>query len=431
MTITIVGTGFVGAVTAAVYAHLGQTVIGLDIDENKVASLREGKVPFFEPGLEELLRQEQEAGRLTFRSDYEGAIKDSDVVVIAVGTPSSAEGRVNLDYVYASAEGMAPFLKPDAIVVIKSTVPPGTLDTVAEAIEAKTSSKFYMASVPEFLREGSAVGDTLHPDRVVIGAEAEHVFAVLEELHKPLDAPILRVNPVSAQMAKYSANAYLATRITFANQIADLCEKTGADIEEVILAIGHDKRIGNHYWYPGFGYGGSCFPKDVKELAYYSKQVGLRENLLVHLDRLNEERIPQLMSAYKDLIGGWQDKKVAVLGLSFKPNTNDMREAPSTKIVPYLLEEGARVSGYDPKALEEAKRIFGDDGRLSLVTTVEEAIKDADVVVALIEWPEIVGFNYALARVDTKKQWLIDARNQLEPQVIKSLGFEYLGVGRK
>lgn len=433
MTIAIIGTGFVGAVTAAVYAHLGQTVIGLDIDENKIASLRQGKVPFFEPGLEELLKTEQAAGRLSFTTDYQEAIKEADIVVIAVGTPSSSEGQVNLEYVYASAEGMAPFLKPEAIVVVKSTVPPGTLDSVAEKIGAKTSTKFYMASVPEFLREGSAVKDTLNPDRVVIGTENQQVFEKLEQLHQPLGAPVIQVSPESAQMAKYSANAYLATRITFANQIADLCEHTGADIEEVIRAIGFDKRIGDHYWYPGFGYGGSCFPKDVKELAHYSKSVGMDQNLLVHLDRLNEERIPNLMSRYSETIGEWQGKKVAVLGLSFKPNTNDMREAPSTKVVPYLINAGAEVVGYDPKALAEAKRVFGASDKndnLSFQSTITEAVKNADVIIALIEWSEITGYDYSSARVENKKQWFIDARNQFEPETIKNLGFEYLGVGR-
>jgi len=433
MTIAIIGTGFVGAVTAAVYAHLGQTVIGLDIDENKIASLRQGKVPFFEPGLEELLKTEQAAGRLSFTTDYQEAIKDADIIVIAVGTPSSSEGQVNLEYVYASAEGMAPFLKNGAIVVVKSTVPPGTLDSVAEKIGAKTSTKFYVASVPEFLREGSAVKDTLNPDRIVVGTENQQVFEKLEQLHQPLGAPVIQVGPESAQMAKYSANAYLATRITFANQIADLCEHTGADIEEVIRAIGFDKRIGDHYWYPGFGYGGSCFPKDVKELAHYSKSVGLDQNLLVHLDRLNEERIPNLMSHYSETIGEWQGKKVAVLGLSFKPNTNDMREAPSTKVVPYLINAGAEVVGYDPKALAEAERIFGASDKndnLSFQSTIAEAVKNADVIIALIEWPEITGYDYSSARVENKKQWFIDARNQFEPETIKNLGFEYLGVGK-
>ena len=291
LTVAIIGTGFVGAVSAAVYASFGNMVIGLDIDEQKVAALRQGKVPFFEPGLEELLQQEQTAGRLTFTTSYQEVISTADVIMIAVGTPSSAEGKVNLDYVYAASEALAPHLKQDAVVVVKSTVPPGTLDEVRTRIDAHAEVAYTLASVPEFLREGTAVEDTLHPDRVVIGAESDAAFAILEQLHAPLKAPVVRVNPISAQMAKYTANAYLATRITFINQIADLCEHTGADIEEVIESIGHDKRIGHQYWYPGFGYGGSCFPKDVKELAHYSRTVGLGDNLLNQLDRLCSRHI--------------------------------------------------------------------------------------------------------------------------------------------
>ena len=424
LTVAIIGTGFVGAVSAAVYASFGNMVIGLDIDEQKVAALRQGKVPFFEPGLEELLQQEQTAGRLTFTTSYQEVISTADVIMIAVGTPSSAEGKVNLDYVYAASEALAPHLKQDAVVVVKSTVPPGTLDEVRTRIDAHAEVAYTLASVPEFLREGTAVEDTL------IGAESDAAFAILEQLHAPLKAPVVRVNPISAQMAKYTANAYLATRITFINQIADLCEHTGADIEEVIESIGHDKRIGHQYWYPGFGYGGSCFPKDVKELAHYSRTVGLGDNLLNQLDRLNEERIPTLLEAYSDWIGGFEGKKVAVLGLSFKPNTNDMREAPSTHLIPALLDAGATVAGYDPKAMEEAAAVIPAHDYLTFVPDLSEACENADVIIALIEWPEIIEFDYASVRTQ-RAQWFIDARNQFDPKTITSAGFKYRGVGRK
>jgi UDPglucose 6-dehydrogenase len=434
MTIAIIGTGFVGVVSAAVYASLGEIVIGLDIDESKIESLKQGKVPFFEPDLEELLKKEQASGNLTFTTQYLQAISNADLVIIAVGTPSAADGQVNLDYVYSAAESMAPFLKEGAIVAIKSTVPPGTLDEVSQRITAKLEDKalnFSMVSMPEFLREGKAVADTLQPDRVVIGTTDDQVFAVLEDLHKPLGAPIIRVNPISAQMAKYSANAYLATRITFINQISDLCHHTGADIEEVIKAIGYDKRIGDHYWYPGFGYGGSCFPKDVKELAHYSRQVGLDQNLLNQLDRLNEERIPKLMSQFASKInGGWTGKKVAVLGLSFKPNTNDMRDAPSIKVIPLLLENGATVSAYDPKSLPEARLVFKDTSKIEFCEDINTACQDADVIIALIEWQEITGFDFSTVRRQNSNQWFIDARNQFEPSIISSFGYQYMGIGR-
>lgn len=433
MTIAIIGTGFVGVVTASVYAHLGNKVIGLDIDENKISSLKQGKVPFYEPGLEELLIEEQEAGRLDFTTDYEMAISNAEVIIIAVGTPSNQEGMVNLDYVYSASENLASYIKPGVIVAVKSTVPPGTLNELKSKISTKTDVDFFIASLPEFLREGSAVKDTLNPDRVVIGATDEHVFDKLEQLHLALGAPVLKISPESAQMSKYASNAYLASRITFINQIADLCEQTGADIEEVIDGIGFDKRIGSHYWYPGFGYGGSCFPKDVKELAHMSKNFGLNDNLLVQLNRLNEERIPKLMSDYGEIIGGWQGKKVAVLGLSFKPNTNDMREAPSTKVIPSLIEHGAKISGYDPIAVEDAKKLFASSlgDNLSITESLDDALTDADVIIALIEWPDIVNYDYSLAKIDGKKQWFIDARNQQNPTDIKKIGFEYLGVGRK
>lgn len=417
-------------VTAAVLASFNNTVFGLDIDEDKVASLKKGKVPFYEPQLEELLLREQKRGNLTFTTNYKEAIETADVVVIAVGTPSTEEGKADLSYVMAATESMSPFLKEDAIVVVKSTVPPGTLDVFEESIKRKTDKKFHMASIPEFLREGTAVEDTLHPDRVVIGATDPSVYERLEELHSPLGAPMVRMSPESAQMAKYAANAYLATRITFINQIADICEKNGADIEEVIEGIGHDKRIGRHYWYPGFGYGGSCFPKDVRELAYYSREVGLDRNLLVKINEINDERIPKIMSQLEKEVGGFENKTVAVLGLAFKPHTDDMREAPSTKVVPWLLKKGASVVGYDPKAQESAERVLPSSPQLSYSATVDAAIKDADVIMCLIEWPEVVSFDYVDSKHPDKTQWIIDARNQLDSGELEAAGYKYFGIGR-
>ncbi len=425
MQITIIGTGFVGVVTAAVYASFGNKVIGLDVDPKKVESLEKGKVPFYEPDLEAMLLEQQKQGNLTFTTDYQAAIKDAEVIMIAVGTPSAADGQADLKYVFAASESLAEHLAPEAIVVIKSTVPPGTLDLVAAKIKAKTHVPFYMASLPEFLREGSAVQDTLHPDRIVIGAAEPHVSDKLALLHEPLKAPIVKVSPASAQMAKYSANAYLATRITFANQIADLCDHNGADIQEVIQAIGYDKRIGNHYWYPGLGYGGSCFPKDVKELAAYSRAVGESNNLFNKISDLNSTRLPKLLEYFSSKLGGWEGKKVAVLGLSFKPNTDDMREAPSICLIPTLTGAGAEVLGFDPKAVWTEKT-----SGFTQVSSIQEACSDADVIMAVVEWPEIVHFEFGQLRHNEKDQWFIDCRNQFQPASIKSLGFHYLGIGR-
>jgi UDPglucose 6-dehydrogenase len=438
MNICIIGTGFVGVVSSAVFASFGNTVVGLDIDQAKIDKLKQGIVPFYEPGLTDLLLEQQQKGHLQFTTDYKAAISEADVIMIAVGTPSAPDGQADLTYVLASAQSLAPFLKEGAIVAIKSTVPPGTLAKVGEKITPLTKVKFFTASLPEFLKEGSAVQDTLHPDRVVIGASENQVFETLEKLHQPLNAPIVRVSPESAQMAKYAANAYLATRITFINQIADLCEKNQADIQDVIQAIGYDKRIGSHYWYPGFGYGGSCFPKDVKELAAYSRAVGEANNLLNKVNEINDQRVWNLLDKYGQTLGGWENKKVAVLGLSFKPNTDDTREAPSTRVIPYLVTHGAQVTGYDPQVKWSSNfeyRMPGSTATLNQTSftqlpSIQEATQDAEVIIVLIEWKEITAYDFSTVRKANTPQWFIDARNQFSPATMKELGFTYIGVGR-
>lgn len=429
MKVAVIGTGFVGVVTAAVFASFGNEVVGLDIDENKVKSLRKSIVPFFEPGLTELLTAQQKNNNLTFTTDYKTAISQAKVIMVAVGTPSQKSGEVDLTYVYAACEQLAPYLEKDAVVVVKSTVPPGTLQSVRNHIEKHTKVRFYVASVPEFLKEGTAVQDTLHPDRIVIGAVEDSAFTTLSKLHEPLKAPMIRVSPESAQMGKYSANSYLAMRIAFINQVADLCEHNGADVEEVIQVMGHDERIGTHYWYPGLGYGGSCFPKDVKELAYYSTEIGKDDNLFVKLSEVNEARIPMLLEQFSEKVGSWKGKTVAVLGLSFKPDTDDMREAPSTKVIPWLLEQEAKVVGYDPQALEVAEKYFGKHKNLQLVDSLTKAVKKADVIMVLIEWKEILEFNFGSSK-EKSTQWFIDTRNQFQPSVISGWGYSYLGIGR-
>lgn len=430
MTVTVIGTGFVGVVTASVFSSFGNTVIGLDVDANKIQKLRQSQVPFYEPGLEELLQTEQKKGHLTFTTDYKEAISQSDVIMLAVGTPSTPEGGADLKYLKAATESLAPHIKEGAIVAVKSTVPPGTLKDLEEILKKNSNKKFYTASLPEFLKEGTAVEDTLHPDRVVIGATDAKAFDVLKELHTPLHAPIIEVTPESAQMAKYTANSYLAVRIAFINQVADLCEKNGADIQEVISIIGKDKRIGEHYWYPGLGYGGSCFPKDVKELAYYSRSIGEGDNIFNKIAALNEARPEELLQKYEKSIGGWQGKTVAVLGLSFKPNTDDMREAPSTKVVPVLLKKGATIHAYDPQALEVAQQFLPADKSITYFDDIRKAITDADVIMLLVEWSSIVSFDYGSAK-SKKNQTIIDVRNQLQPEEVMKQGFAYIGIGRK
>lgn len=429
MKIACIGTGFVGVVTSAVFAKLGHQVTGLDIDENKVRLLSEGNVPFYEPGLSDLLAETLASGNLSYTTSYKDAISEADVVFIMVGTPSAPDGQADLKYVFAAAESMAPFLKKDCIVVLKSTVPAGTNQKVEELIKAKSGIEVAVASAPEFLKEGSAVEDTLHPARVIIGSTEPRAIEVLKELHRPLSENIIVMRPESAQLAKYASNTYLAQRITFINQIANVCEKTGADIEEVIKGMGADPRIGSHYWYPGLGYGGSCYPKDVKELAAYSRAVGDNGSLFIKIDELNESRIPLLMKEYENLIGGFTGKTIAVLGLSFKPNTTDTREAPALKVIPHLLKAGAKVRATDPKAIEEAKKILPED----VIYAIDpyEAISGAHAVFLLIEWPEYQGLDMSkLASSMLAPKIFFDTRNQYQLEAVEKAGLKYKGVGR-
>lgn len=427
MNLTVIGTGFVGVVTSAVFADFDNKVWGLDIDEKKIQSLKRAKVPFYEADLEKLVAKGLKSGNLNFTTSYQEAISDADIVMIAVGTPSSPDGQADLKYVLKAAESSAEYLKPGAIVIVKSTVPPGTNDKVAQVIKGKTKVNFYMASLPEFLREGTAVHDTLNPDRVVIGATQPQVIETLKQLHQPLKPKFVVVRPESAQMSKYAANAYLATRITFINQIANLCQANGADIQEVIEAMSPDKRIGSHYWYPGLGYGGSCFPKDVKELAAYAKAIGESGNLMIQVDKLNEERIGLMMDNLEQRVNGWKGKTVAILGLSFKPNTDDVREAPSLKIIPLLRKAGANLVGYDPKASEAIKTV---EPKLRQASTAYEALENADVALLLIEWEELINLNLDKVAKLMKGNVLIDTRNQYSPKAVAKAGLEYIGVGR-
>ncbi len=423
MTITVIGTGFVGVVSSAVFASFGNRVYGLDVDEAKIKSLSSGKVPFFEPNLEEMVNHGINDGNLSFTTDYAEAIPQSDVVIIAVGTPSAPDGTADLKYVLAAAESLAPHLKPRTIVAIKSTVPPGTSQKVLDVIQKHTQVEAVVVSLPEFLREGSAVTDTLNADRVVIGATDQWAIDKLLELHRPIKGERVIVRPESAQMAKYSANAYLALRITFINQIADICEKTGASVEEVIRAIGPDKRIGTHYWYPGLGYGGSCFPKDVKELAAVSRKLNETDSLLILMDQINEARIVRKLDDFGNQVGGWKNKQVTVLGLAFKPNTTDMREAPSLKVIPYLKDQGAIIKAYDPKATDEARKFWPD---LFYANDLAEAISQAEVVLITVEWDEFKQLD--LTKI-AANGWVIDTRHILDPNQVKAAGLNFIGIG--
>lgn len=427
MNIAIIGTGFVGVVSSAVFASHGHHVWGIDIDSSKIAKLNQGIAPFFEPGLEELLQEGIRSELLTFTTDYAAAIPSAEVVMITVGTPSSPEGKADLSYVLSACESLGPHLRPGAVVVIKSTVPPGSFQQVAAVLSNTTKVSYHLASVPEFLREGSAVADTVSPDRIVLGVTDEISENVLTKLHKPFQAPLVVTKPESAQLGKYAANAYLALRIGFINQIADFCEASGADVNDVIKIIGHDRRIGSHYWYPGLGYGGSCFPKDVRELAYSSKVLSLGETLFTSLNSINSARIAKKLAAWGKSVNGFSHKRVAVLGLSFKPSTTDLRESPALTVIPYLLDQGATVVGFDPMAVEEAEKLLPAHEKLQLTSNLATAIEDADILLALIEWPQIITHNYQAKK--GRPQWFIDARNQFNPQQLRQAGFTYIGIG--
>ncbi|MBI2309809.1 UDP-glucose/GDP-mannose dehydrogenase family protein [Candidatus Collierbacteria bacterium] len=430
MTIAVVGVGFVGLVTAAVFSKFGNTVWAVNRDKQKSEELKKGKVPFFEPGLEELVKENVDAGRLKFTVEYPEAIREADVIMIAVGTPSAPDGTADLSAVFEAAQSLAPHIKTGAIIIVKSTVPPGTNNKVKEIIKIYTKKQFYTASVPEFLREGTAVEDTLHPDRILIGANEPFVIKKLLELHRPLNGETVIMRPESAQLTKYSANAYLANRIVFINQISDLAEKTGADVQEIIRGMGLDRRIGLHYWWPGLGYGGSCYPKDIKELTAYARRVGEGDGLFEKIDQLNENRLLKMLSKFEKAVGGWNGKTIAVLGLSFKPNTDDMREAPSMKVIPVLTAAGAAVSVYDPQASGHAKKILGDSVA-TYAANPYEAVKGATALIILVEWDEFRSLDLAKIKKNmTTDAVFIDTRNLYDPQRIKEAGLKYVGIGR-
>lgn len=427
MNITVIGTGFVGVVTAAVFAHLDNQVIALDVDQVKIDSLSQGKIPFFEPKLKELVQEGIDKNKLAFTTNYSEAISDADVIMISVGTPSAADGTADLKYLKTAASSLAPHLKTGAIVAIKSTVPPGTNQIIDEIIKQSATTSFSLVSLPEFLKEGTAVDDTLHPDRVVIGAKEPDVIEKLKTLHIPLGGQQIIVSPESAQMAKYSSNAYLAQRITFINQVANLCEKNGANINEVIAVMGADQRIGSHYWYPGLGYGGSCFPKDVRELAAYSQSINEGDGLFVKLNELNDRRIPKLMNKFEAQVGEFENKSVAVLGLSFKPNTDDMREAPALTVIPILQQKGATVKAYDPKAGDMAKNLLEN---CEITDSLEAALADVDIAMLLIEWQEFISKTPDYFKSHMKGKYIIDTRNQFDKNAFEQAGFIYIGIGQ-
>ncbi len=429
MTITFIGHGYVGLVTAAVFADLGNTVWVVGRTKEKIENLKRGVMPFYEPGLEEMVKRNTQGKRLLFTLDYQEAVSNSEVVFIAVGTPPKKSGEADLSSVFAAAQGLSKSLDGYTVVVTKSTVPPGTNRKVGEIVSKMKPQKanFDIASIPEFLREGTALSDTLHPDRVVIGSDSVKARKILTDLHKPIDGKVVLTNIETAEMIKYASNSLLSTKISFAHAMAFLSERVGADVEDVLEGVGLDKRLGRAFLYPGVGYGGSCFPKDVRALIAIAESVKYDFKLLKAVDEINNQASAFFIKKIETQLAPIKGKNVGVLGLSFKPNTDDMREAPSVKIINALRKSGVKIKAFDPVAMTNAKKILRD---IDYCTNAYDVAKDADAVVVLTEWNEFRQLDLLRLKSMMKTPMLFDGRNIYDPDEVKSLGFVYYGVGR-
>ncbi len=431
MRIAMIGTGYVGLVSGACLSEFGHHVICVDKDAAKVASLKRGTVPIFEPGLEDVVAANTKAGRLTFETDIAHAVKDADAVFIAVGTPSRhGDGHADLSYVFAAAEEIAVSLTKYAVVVTKSTVPVGTSRKVEEIIrKARPKAEFDMASNPEFLREGSAIEDFRRPDRVVVGCDTERAREVMREVYRPLyinETPILFTSRETSELIKYAANAFLATKITFINEMADLCEKVGGDVQDVARGMGLDGRIGGKFLHAGPGFGGSCFPKDTLALVRTAREMGAPSHIVEAVMAVNDTRKQAMARKIEAAFGGMKGKTVAVLGLTFKPNTDDMRDAPSLVILPYLQQAGATIRAYDPEGRKEAAKHLTVD----FCDTAYDALEGADGVVILTEWNEFRALDFGKVKTALKTPLLVDLRNIYRPSQMAQAGFRYVSVGR-
>jgi len=429
--ICVVGTGYVGIITAACFADLGNRVVALDIDKNKIAGLKEGKMPIYEPGLKELIDRNVEADRIQFTNSYKEALKDAEFVFIAVGTPSGVDGEADLQYVASAARSIADNIKEGLIIINKSTVPVGTGDWVSDIINEQNpkAGNFSVVSCPEFLREGSAIGDFMQPHRIVIGSLDIDAADKVAQLHLPLRAPIVVTDLRTAEMIKYASNAFLATKISFINEIANICEDLGADVMEVANGMGFDARIGSAFLFAGIGYGGSCFPKDVKALAYMAEEKGRHPQLLHSVMEINDDRRFMAVEQVKSMLGtdDLKGKVIGMLGLSFKPNTDDMRDAPSVTIANMLQENGAEVKGYDPIAMEEAAKLLPD---VKMAESSYDLAEGCDLIMVNTEWNEFRQLALRKIKEVMKTPLIFDGRNIYDPKKMADLGFRYRGVGR-
>ena len=431
MNIAVVGTGYVGLVTGAVFADLGNDVVCVDKDAAKVEMLRAGQMPIYEPGLEELVHRNQADERLAFTTDLAQAVRRSDIVFIAVGTPSKANGESDLSAVEEVALGIARALDRYKVIVNESTVPVGTGDLVRDIIarNRRRPVDFDVVSNPEFLREGSAIEDTLRPDRIVIGAPNQQVAMTLLELYAPLERPMIITDVPSAEMIKYASNSFLATKISFINAIANICELAGADVTQVVKGMGLDPRIGREVLQPGLGYGGSCFPKDTDSLVQTAARLGYDFRLLRSVVEINRERAQRFVALVRKVLDPLEDRVIAVLGLAFKPKTDDMREARSLEVIAGLLDGGARVRAYDPAAMANARTLL--PASLEYCQSSYEAAEGADAVAIVTEWNEFKLLNLERLRGVMRRPLVFDGRNIYEPDRMRRLGFEYHSIGRR
>jgi UDPglucose 6-dehydrogenase len=433
MRIAVVGTGYVGLVAGVCFADSGHAVIGVDVDEEKIAALRQGKSPIYEPGLDELLRKNIAAERISFATDLLPAVRASDVVFIAVGTPQGDDGNADLRAAMGVAQQVADAAQRYTVVVNKSTVPVGTAARMQAEIAARTKVEIDVVSNPEFLKEGAAIDDFLRPDRIVIGSPSERARAIMAELYSPFvrtEGPMYFMDPRSAELTKYAANAMLATRISFMNDVAMLCERVGADVDSVRKAMGSDERIGQKFLFPGCGYGGSCFPKDVKALIATARNHGLDFTLLASVDAVNDRQKRLLAQKARTHFGAGnlRGKKFGVWGLAFKPKTDDLRQAPALALIDELLAEGGVVTAHDPVAMEHARRLLGD--RVHFVQNPYVAAEGADALFLVTEWNEFRQPDFARVKASMKQPVLFDGRNIWNPARVRALGFTYYGVGR-
>jgi len=440
MKITVVGTGYVGLVGAACLAEVGNHVLGLDVNAEKIRILKEGGIPIHEPGLLEIVRRNVENGRLSFTTNIEEAVHFGEVQFIAVGTPPDEDGSADLQYVTEAARNIGRFMTSEKVIVDKSTVPIGTGDKVTAAIAEELKKRnvdihYSVVSNPEFLKEGAAVEDFMRPDRIVIGTEDPKAIEVMKQVYAPFQRNHERLvvtNLRSAELIKYAANSMLATRISFMNELANLAEILGADIEMVRQGIGSDPRIGYHFLYPGCGYGGSCFPKDVKALIKTAKDVaGFDLKLLKAVEEVNDLQKFVLPKKIKKQFGeSLKGKHFALWGLAFKPNTDDMREASSRVLIDELIKVGATITAYDPVAIDEGKRIFKDEKNITFADTQDEALKNADALIIVTEWTEFRSPDFALIKASLKSPMIFDGRNLYDPKAVRALGFNYFPIGR-